>query len=46
MFGMTCYIDVFLLSFNNGYFNRDKNNIIQTLNVLFTFEIDLAPKAE
>ncbi len=39
-----CHIDVLLLSFNNGYFNTDENNIIQTPNVSFTFEIVLAPK--
>ncbi len=39
-FGIS-YVDVFLLSFN-----RDKNSIIQTPNVLFTLEIVLAPKEE
>ncbi len=37
---------MFPLSFNNGYLNIDKNNIILTPNVLFTFEIVLAPKEE
>ncbi len=45
-FGITCYIDVFLLSFNNGYFNIDENSIIQTPAVLCTFEIVLTPKEE
>lgn len=33
----------FLLSFNSGFLNMDKSNIIQTLNVLFKFEIVLGP---
>ncbi len=45
-FGVTCYIDVSFLSFNNGYFNRDKNSVIQALKVLSTFETVLAAKQE
>lgn len=46
---VTCYVIMqgilmfLLLSFNSVFLNIDKNNIIQTLNVLFKFEIVLGP---